>query len=84
MQQELQKKLKRTGRTILGFVCLFIGIVFMLLPGPAVIFLPLGLALLSVEYAWAKIWLKRTQRYFRLAAIKADQGLHWLGRKLRG
>lgn len=83
MQQELQKKLKRTARTILGFVCLFIGIVFMLLPGPAVIFLPLGLALLSVEYAWAKVWLKRTQRYFRLAAIKADQGLHWLGRKLR-
>lgn len=77
------EKLKRTTRTILGFLCLFIGIVFILLPGPAVIFIPLGLALLSLEYDWAKVWLKASQGYFRQAAVKADQGLYRLGKKLR-
>jgi uncharacterized membrane protein YbaN (DUF454 family) len=70
-------------RTVLGLLCLLIGIVFILLPGPAVIFIPLGLALLSMEYHWAKRWLKISQRYFRQAAVKADDSLRWLGRKLR-
>jgi len=83
MPNNIRDKLKRTTRTMLGFLCLFVGIVFILLPGPAVIFIPVGLALLSLEYAWAKVWLKRSQRYFRQAAVKADQSLQWLGKKLR-
>lgn len=83
MQNNIPEKIKRTARTMLGFLCLLIGMIFILLPGPAVLFIPLGLALLSLEYNWAKVWLKRSQGYFRQAAVKADQGLHWLGRKLR-
>jgi uncharacterized membrane protein YbaN (DUF454 family) len=79
----MQNHIKRTTRTILGTLCLLIGIVFILLPGPAVIFIPLGLALLSMEYDWAKRWLKISQRYFRQAAVKADESLRWLGRKIR-
>jgi hypothetical protein len=79
----MQDNIKRTTRTILGALCLLIGTVFILLPGPAVIFIPLGLALLSMEYDWAKRWLKISQRYFRQAAVKADESLRWLGRKLR-
>ncbi|ASP46345.1 PGPGW domain-containing protein [Cognaticolwellia beringensis] len=84
MPNTIAAKIKRTGLIILGFMCLLIGAIFILLPGPAVIFIPLGLALLSVEYDWAKVWLKRSQRYFRQAAVKTDQACHWLGRKLRG
>ncbi|MFT5813131.1 MAG: hypothetical protein ACI9VT_000871 [Psychroserpens sp.] len=83
MQNYIPGKIKRTARTMLGFICLLIGMIFILLPGPAVLFIPLGLALLSLEYNWAKVWLKRSQGYFRQAAVKADQGLYWLGRKLR-
>jgi hypothetical protein len=83
MQNNIPEKIKRTARTMLGFLCLLIGMIFILLPGPAVLFIPLGLALLSLEYNWAKVWLKRSQGYFRQAAVKADQGLYWLGRKLR-
>ncbi len=79
----MQEKLKRTTITVLGFLCLFIGTIFILLPGPAVIFIPLGLALLSMEYDWAKRWLKISQQYFRKAAVKADDSLRWLGKKLR-
>jgi hypothetical protein len=83
MQNNIPEKIKRIARTMLGFLCLLIGMIFILLPGPAVLFIPLGLALLSLEYNWAKVWLKRSQGYFRQAAVKADQGLYWLGRKLR-
>lgn len=84
MHNKITKNVKRFALTFLGFISLLLGMVFILLPGPAVIFIPLGLALLSLEYAWAKVWLKVSQRYFRQAAVKADQGLYWLGRKLRG
>jgi uncharacterized membrane protein YbaN (DUF454 family) len=83
MNNKIAKQLKRAACTTIGFLCLFIGTIFILLPGPAVIFIPLGLALLSLEYDWAKVWLKRSQCYFRQAAVKADQGLQWLSRKLR-
>lgn len=79
----MQTQLKKTAITIIGSLLLLIGGIFILLPGPAVIFVPLGLALLSLEYAWAKVWLKRSQRYFRQAAVKADEALKWIGRKLR-
>lgn len=79
----MQARLKKTVITVIGSLLLLIGGIFILLPGPAVIFVPLGLALLSLEYAWAKVWLKRSQRYFRQAAVKADEALKWIGRKLR-
>jgi len=66
-------KLKRSLCTVLGFICLLVGLVFILLPGPAVIFLPLGLALLSLEFDWAKIWLRRCQRWMRKCAVKMDK-----------
>jgi len=65
-------KIKRTIVTVIGFICLLIGLIFILLPGPAVIFLPLGLALLSLEFAWAKLCLRRCQRWMRKCAVKMD------------
>lgn len=79
----MREEIKRATRTMLGILSLIMGLIFILLPGPAVIFIPLGLALLSMEYNWAKRWLKISQRYFRQAAVKADDGLRWLGRVLR-
>lgn len=78
----MKDKLKRTVLTVLGISSISIGLIFILLPGPAVIFIPLGLALLSLEYDWAKVWLKKSQRYFRQAAVKADDALRWLGKKI--
>lgn len=79
----MQKNIKKTVITIIGGFILIVGLLFILLPGPAVIFVPVGLALLSLEYQWAKVWLKRSQKYFRQAAVKADRALSWMGRKAR-
>jgi tellurite resistance protein TerC len=31
------------------------------LPGPAVIVIPAGLGILALEFAWARVWLKKVQ-----------------------
>ena len=53
----------RTGRRIaiavLGSTVLVLGIVMIVAPGPALIVIPIGLAILGIEFAWARIWLKR-------------------------
>lgn len=65
--------IKRLFLTALGIFLLIIGVVFILLPGPAILFLPLGLALLSLEFDWAKRWLKYCQRWMRKGALKMDK-----------
>jgi hypothetical protein len=31
-------------------------------PGPAIILIPAGLAILSIEFAWARYWLRHVRR----------------------
>lgn len=69
---QLPTKLKQKSLTLLGGLSLFLGVLFIILPGPAIIFIPLGLALLSLEYPIAKKWLKKYQRYSKEAALKTD------------
>ncbi len=66
-------KIKATLLTLIGFACVAIGLIFVLLPGPAFLFLPVGLALLSLEYDWAKTWLRRCQRWMREMAVQLDK-----------
>jgi tellurite resistance protein TerC len=37
---------------------LLIGVALLVLPGPAFIVIPVGLAILATEFAWARHWLK--------------------------
>ncbi len=47
--------------SVIGITVLVIGMVMILLPGPAFIVIPLGLAILASEYAWARnIWRRGT------------------------
>lgn len=57
--------IRKTIVTVFGFGFLFLGIVMILLPGPAFIFIPLGIAILSLEYAWADRLLERIKAWFR-------------------
>jgi tellurite resistance protein TerC len=43
---------------LLGSTVLLVGLAMVLLPGPAILVIPLGLAILGVEFAWARRWLK--------------------------
>ncbi|OGP10198.1 MAG: hypothetical protein A3G39_10010 [Deltaproteobacteria bacterium RIFCSPLOWO2_12_FULL_43_16] len=52
---------KRVIITVVGFTVLFIGIAMIALPGPAIIVIPLGLAILAGEFVWAKRLLDRVK-----------------------
>ncbi|WP_206483347.1 PGPGW domain-containing protein [Thalassotalea sp. G2M2-11] len=73
--------MKKLTLTVVGFACVAIGLIFILLPGPAVIFIPLGLAILSTQYPWAKNWLRKSQRMMRKSAVQMDSW--WLKFKHR-
>ena len=47
---------------VVGGTVLLIGIALVVLPGPAFVVIPIGLAILSLEFAWARSWLQRVRR----------------------
>lgn len=53
------KLAKRIAITVIGVSILAVGIVMIVAPGPALILIPVGLAILGLEFAWARVWLKR-------------------------
>ena len=57
MNSFLIKTLKQAKRIIIiviGFTILLIGIAMIVLPGPAIIVIPLGLGILASELLWAR------------------------------
>jgi len=53
------KAARRIAIAVLGSTVVAIGIVMIIAPGPALIVIPIGLAILGIEFAWARLWLKR-------------------------
>ncbi len=53
------KAARRVVIGIVGATVLLIGLVMIVTPGPAIVIIPVGLAILSIEFAWARSWLKR-------------------------
>ncbi len=47
-------RLRRTGITILGWILVLLGLAALVLPGPGLLLLLLGLVVLSQEYDWAE------------------------------
>jgi len=52
---------KRIAISIVGGTVLLVGLCMVVLPGPALVVIPLGLAILSVEFAWAQRWLRKVR-----------------------
>jgi tellurite resistance protein TerC len=57
---------------LIGGVILIIGLVMLVLPGPAIIFIPLGLAVLASEFRWARNWLATARQWLRGRFQKSD------------
>lgn len=65
--------LKRIAIAVAGGTVLAIGLALVVLPGPAFIVVPAGLAILALEFAWAKRWLGKTREW----VTKAKARLHF-------
>jgi uncharacterized protein (TIGR02611 family) len=59
------KVVRRVIVSVVGATVLMIGIALLVLPGPAFIVIPVGLAILATEYAWARLWLRKVRRFAR-------------------
>lgn len=60
---------KRLAIEISGFLLVLVGVAALVLPGPGLLFIAAGLALLSTQYAWAdRLLHPLKERAFRLAA----------------
>ena len=51
-------QIKRVVIAVVGGTVLALGIVLIVLPGPAFLVIPGGLAILAIEFAWARRWLR--------------------------
>ncbi len=53
----------RAGRKIVvgvvGATILLVGVALLVLPGPAIVVIPVGLGILALEFAWARRWIRR-------------------------
>jgi len=55
---------------LVGGTVTLIGIAMIVLPGPAFVVLPAGLAILAIEFAWARRWLKKVKQMAQEAVDK--------------
>jgi uncharacterized protein (TIGR02611 family) len=62
MVATLIRQARRVAVAIIGFTVLFIGVALLVLPGPAFIVIPAGIAILAIEFAWARRWLQRIKQ----------------------
>lgn len=51
-----------------GAIVLSFGVLLLVLPGPAFLVIPAGLAILGLEFAWARRWLAHVGAYRDRAA----------------
>ncbi len=68
------RRIKRVFIAIVGFTVLLAGIAMMVLPGPAILVIPLGLAILATEFIWARKLLKRVKDKLRKPKEPSEKG----------
>ena len=59
------KQAKRLIIILVGFTVLLMGIAMIVLPGPAVLVIPLGLGILASELVWARSILNKIKGKFQ-------------------
>jgi uncharacterized protein (TIGR02611 family) len=56
---------------VAGGIVLLAGLVMLVTPGPAFVLIPIGLAMLSMEFAWAAVALEKALQQAQVAQEKA-------------
>jgi uncharacterized protein (TIGR02611 family) len=68
------KLARRIAVTVVGSTVLAVGVALIVLPGPAVVVIPIGLAILSLEFAWARMWLRKVRESISSQSAEARAG----------
>ena len=59
---------------IIGITVVLFGIILIVTPGPASLVIPAGLAILSLEFAWARRLLRKVRRMVGLSSDETQRG----------
>jgi uncharacterized protein (TIGR02611 family) len=65
--------LRKAIVAVIGFTVLLIGVAMIVLPGPAFIVIPLGLAILATEFLWAQRLLDRAQEMVKQKKLRPEK-----------
>ena len=76
-----RSRIVRALYVMVGFTVLLAGLAMLVLPGPGLLVVVIGFAILGTEYAWAAAALERTKRVATTAGNIAKTGA---GRAARG
>ena len=68
------RQARRAAILVLGSTVLLVGVAMLVLPGPAMVMIPLGLGILAIEFAWARRWLHRLKASARDLQIRTGLG----------
>jgi hypothetical protein len=75
---------KRIAVSVVGAVLVLAGLAMLVLPGPGLLVIVLGFAVLGTEYAWAATALQRTKTTAGQAGRVAQGGAAAVGRTANG
>ncbi len=59
------QNLKKLVILVLGISVLLVGVAMIVLPGPAILVMPAGLAILATQFAWARLLLRKMKKKAR-------------------
>lgn len=65
LESKPYKIVRKAVIAVIGVSVLLIGAAMIFLPGPAIIVIPAGLAILATEFGWARILLSRLKEKAR-------------------
>lgn len=75
---------RRIAVTVVGALFVLAGLAMLVLPGPGILVIVLGFAILGTEYAWAAAALERTKRAATKAGTMARGGVTKVARGAHG
>lgn len=77
----LLRSSKRIAVTVVGGVFVLGGLAMLVLPGPGIVVIAIGFAILGTEYVWAAVALEHTKRVATRAGEYAKQGVRRIRRR---
>lgn len=75
---DLYKKVRRLVIAVIGFTVLLIGVAMIVTPGPSILVIVLGLAILATEFIWARRLLNQIRGQLQDKALRP---FRWLKRR---
>ena len=67
---------RRIAIAVVGSLVLVVGVMMIVLPGPAFVVIPLGLGILSLEFERPRVWLIHVKAHVARATARAREKLH--------